>query len=70
MKIDRNYQQASVQVANAIRDCVGALCTATALMIAGRPGEAIESLDEAKTSIEGALTAARWATTLPAPEDK
>ena len=39
-------------------------------MIAGRPGDAVDSLDQAKTSIEAALTAARWATTLPAPEDK
>jgi hypothetical protein len=70
MKIDRNYQQASVQVANAVRDSAEALCTATALMIAGRPGDAIESLDAAKLSVESALTAARWATTLPAPEDK
>ena len=70
MKIDRNFQQASVQLANAVRDGCEALCTAVALMIAGRPGDAVESLDQAKTSIEAALTAAKWATTLPAPEDK
>lgn len=70
MKIDRNYQTAAVQVANAVRDSVEALCTGTALMIAGRPGEAVESLDAAKKTVEGALTAAKWATTLQAPEDK
>jgi hypothetical protein len=70
MKIDRNYQQACIQVANATTACAEALGTATALMIAGRPGDAIESLDTAKTVVESALTSAKWATTLPAPEDK
>lgn len=70
MKIDRNYQQASVQVANAVRDSAEALCTATALMFAGRPTEACESLNTAKNAVEAALTSAKWATTLPAPEDK
>ena len=70
MKMDRNYQSAAVQVANAVRDSAEALCTATALMIAGRPGDAIESLNIAKTAVEGALTSAKWATTLQAPEDK
>jgi hypothetical protein len=70
VKIDRNYQQAMIQVANANTACVEALGTATALMIAGRAVEAIESLDAAKTILESALTSAKWATTLPAPEDK
>jgi hypothetical protein len=70
MKIDKNYQHASVQVANAVRDGAEALCTATALMIAGRPAEACESLNEAKASVERALTSAKWATTLTPPEEK
>ena len=57
MKIDRNFQQASIQLANAVRDGSAqvALCTAVALMIAGRPGDAVDSLDQAKTSIGAAL---------------
>jgi hypothetical protein len=68
MKIDRNYHQALIQVANAVRDGVDTLCFASAEMIAGRPAEAHASLLEAKRAVEAAMTAAKWATTLSTEE--
>jgi hypothetical protein len=70
MKIDRNYHQALTQVAQSVRDGVDALCAASAFMIAGQPAKAHDELLEAKATVEGAMTAAKWAMTLPAPEDK
>ena len=63
-------QQGPSQVANAVRDSAEALCTAAALMIAGRPDEAVDSLNVAKQAMEGALTSAKWATTLAPSEEK
>lgn len=69
MKIDRNYHQALIQVANAVRDGCDQLCEASAMMIAGKPGEAADSLLEAKRAVESAMTAAKWATTLSTEEE-
>jgi uncharacterized protein Yka (UPF0111/DUF47 family) len=70
MKMDRNYHQALTQVAEKVRDAVESLCAASVAMIAGRPEEAHEHLDDAKASTAGAMVSAKWATTLPDQEDK
>jgi hypothetical protein len=70
MKIDRNYHQALIQVADKLREGVDALSAANARMIAGRPDEALDYLADAKAAVEGAMVTAKWATTLPDPEDK
>ena len=69
-KLDRNYLQALTQVADKGGEAVNALCTATRRMIAGQPAEALDYLEDAKDAVEGAMISARWATTLPQPEDQ
>jgi hypothetical protein len=70
MKMDRNYHQALTQVADKVSAAIESLCAATVAMIAGKPGEASEHLDDAKNSAAGAAVSAKWATTLPDPEEK
>jgi hypothetical protein len=66
---DRNYEMAETQVAQRIEEVTLALAEATVALHERRPGEAATFLKRAMDSIDGALTTARWATTLPEPEE-
>jgi hypothetical protein len=69
MRRDRNYERARTQVDERADEAVALVHNAQSAMDDRRPGEAFDYLDKAKGAIEGAMTTAKWATTLPEPED-
>jgi hypothetical protein len=69
MKRDRNYDAAVSQVGERLKEATELLGDVTRLMLERNPADAWFCLDVAKASIEGAMTTAKWATTLPAPEE-
>jgi hypothetical protein len=69
MRRDRNYENALAQVAERVGEANGFLARAEGSMGDRRPETALEHLRDAKDAIEGAMTTARWAMTLPEPED-
>ena len=66
---DRNYERALAQVSERVDEAAELLAKAKARMGDYRPDDAREALSDAKMAIDGALTSAQWATTLPTPED-
>lgn len=70
MKIDTNYFKATVQVSDKTREALRALATTLGFMLADQPQKALDSLEEAKAAVEGAMVSARWANTLPVREEQ
>jgi hypothetical protein len=69
LKIDRNYYSAVGQVTDKVREAIDGLCVASCEMVSGHPGEAHNALKDARAAVDGAMVAAKWAESLPLPED-
>jgi hypothetical protein len=67
---DRNYAQAQAQIDERITTLNGFLLQASDAMRQRRPGEALRLLMSARDALEGAITSARWAATLPDPNEE